>query len=656
ACRVVDGADDDVETGNPVVCLGTPQSNPHVARLLTLAKIDAPSPDVAESYAIDFLSDKNGPGRRILVAGGDAVGCIHGASSLIQLFGAREGKTAVKLCTVRDFPTVSVRSLRGVGESLGMKLQLNAHTRYYGRSVTGDEIHDDALMLPCLDRLARNRINCFHVLAGMENEAELPDRLPHLVAEAHRRGIRVVGGFRPVGSQRGDRSTFPCYTNPDDVAKVLGFFRQYIEAGCDMLYFMADDYYPDKLAGHCPECIARFGNLAGEQQFMLHEILALARDEGFPADRILFCPTHYDVAAGENYLEVFDRDPQLRPVSFTFTYLAEEMIDKRREEYPNVRYALFYNGPRWLAYYHRRGSAATQRALARFARNALYFPIYFGWHSAQYDPEVGWFTGTGQKLRRTFHEVVPRQTARTVLLGNIANYSDSIFKGPVEYALWGHYCWNPEAHDTRQSETAVGDALFGPGNGAIMAKLNRVLLDLTRIVYDDVPLAESFQNTLAERLALAGALCENLKRGYRRYREGVAADYVPATQDFYVDLALDDLDRYLALLHSCARQRGLTGEAPVVHPRPRYSGVAFPSANPDAFFISGGAQSALSRCLGDLYRYVISENRWESVSGPKGVIPPRCGHSAVPVDGKVLVFGGSSKDCEILYDDLYAYD
>lgn len=653
-CRIVRSAAD-VPSANPVICLGTPDGNPRVAQLCGLANVDPSALQAPESYAIDFHRGESDGRRWILVAGGDTVGCIHGGFSLMQLLRTADDATEVRLHSVRDFPSVRVRSLRGVGEALGMKLQVHTLSRHLGRKVTGDEIHDDALVLPCLDFLARNRINCFHVLAGMENDAQLPDRLPHLVEEAHRRGIKVVGGFRPVGAQQGDRSTFPCYTSEEDMEKALGFFRQFIDAGCDMLYFMADDYYKDKLLGHCPRCIERFGGLAGEQQFLLHEILELAQERGFPEDQIVFCPTHYDVNAGENYLNVFNDDPRLRKVQFTFTYLDDGTIAKRKEEYPHLRYALFYNGPRWLAYY-RTGSANARRAVALFARNALYFPVYFGWHSARYDPKAGWFVNTGDDVRRTFGEVIPRETAQTTLLGNIANYSDSVFKGPVEYALWGHYCWDPAKHSTKQSEVVIGDALFGPGNGRTMAQLNRVLFDLTRIVYDDVPVPADFQDTLEDRLDLAEMLLRELRDGYRRYRQTVAGEYIPPARRFDVELGLGDVEKYIAVLESCANQRGLKGGASVESPRPRYSGVAFPSDAPDAFFVSGGAEVGLGGCLSDLYRYSIPEGRWERVRPKSDLISPRCGHSAVSVGDKVLFFGGTSKGWEVLFDDLHAYD
>ncbi len=81
----------------------------------------------------------------------------------------------------------------------------------------------------------------------------------------------------------------------------------------------------------------------------------------------------------------------------------------------------------------------------------------------------------------------------------------------MEYALWGHYCWNPEPYDTRQSETVIAESLFGPGSGRIVPSLNRLLLDLTRLVYPGAPLPEEFSATVEKRLELARTLHCRLK-------------------------------------------------------------------------------------------------------------------------------------------------
>ena len=489
----------------------------------------------------------------------------------------------------------------------------------------------------------------------MRNDARLPARLSHVVTEAHRRGIKVVGGFRPVGSQRGDRSEFPCYCREADVQKVLGHFRQYLEAGCDFLYFMADDYYSDKLAGHCPECIARFGSLAGEQQYMLRQIVELAQKHGMSSRHILFCPTHYDVDAGKNYLEVFDEDPKLRDVQFTFTYTQEDMIERRKKEYPHVRYALFYNGPRWLAYYSRGLPPRAAEVLQKSARNAMYYPIYYGWHAAQYDPRAGWFVGATDQVKREFHVVIPRETAQSTLLGNIANYSDSIFAGPVEYALWGHYCWNPIAYDTKQSEAVIAESLFGPGGGRTLAPLNRLLLDLTRLVYPG-PLPDAFMANLTERLEFARTLQRRLKDGYEAYARQVGPAYIPKTRDFYARLGLDDIENYVSVLSEIAQKRTRQGSAELLGPQARYAGVLFPSPGGDGIVLSGGCLGDLTHCLNDRWRYSIADARWERLEVPPGWMSPRCGHSAVPFGDRVLFFGGTERGFENVCNTLHVYE
>jgi hypothetical protein len=656
-CRVAPVAGE-LSTAGPVICLGTCESSPQVAELCQTIDIE---PDVfkrPESYVIEFVDDQVAGRKWILIAGGDSVGCIHGGYSLMQLIRSEGGKVAIEACRVRDYPSVAVRSLRGVGESLGMKLQVHTDSRYLGRKITGDEIHPDELLLPSLDWLARNRINCYHILSGLENGAKLPQRMGHLIEESHRRGIKVVGGFRPVGAQQGDRSTFPCYCNEEHMQIVLGHFRQYIEAGCDFIYFMADDYYSDKLDGHCRKCIDRFGDLAGEQQHMLHRIVDLARDMGMDSHQILFCPTHYDARSQRDidYLRVFHDDPKLKGIQFTFTYLTEDVIEERKQKLPNLTYALFYNGPRWLAYYYRQ-SPNTRRVLANYARNAMYFPIYYGWHAAQYSPVAGWFVGTTDAVRRNFHEVIPRETAATTLLGNIANYSDSIFKGPIEYALWGHSCWHPKVHDTRQSEVAIGDVLFGPECGKTLAQLNRGLLDLTRVVYEDVTPPKEFLETLDQRFQLAKLLHQRLKQGYETHCNSVAPDYIPATQDYHAKLGIEDIGKYIAKLEEIVEIRGLLGGKPIIAPSPRYAGVIFPSDEPDSFLVSGGCQGGnLTACLGDLWKYHIPENQWERLEVPAGMMSPRCGHSAVTIGKRVFFFGGTSDRFVKVHNSLHEFD
>jgi len=661
-CRIARNVKD-VKTANPVICLGTIGGDDEVARLLRQQGIDPKSLGRPESYILEFLAQEPDKKRWILVGAGDPVGCIHGGYSLMQLIHSDDGKVTVDACRVRDYPTVAVRSLRGIGESLGMKLQVHTESRYFDRKITADEVHPDELVIPCLDWLARNRINGYHILSGLHNGPKLPERMRYLVEESHRRGIKVVGGFRPVGAQQGDRSTFPCYCDERHMQIVLGHIRQYIEAGCDFVYFMADDYYRDKLDGHCDKCIARFDDLAGEQIHMLHRIVDVAHELGMSNEQILFCPTHYDVgrvgddAVSTGYLKAFNDDPKLRGIQFTFTYLAEEVIEERKQSLPNLTYALFYNGPRWLAYYGH-SSANTRSVLGNHARNAMYFPIYYGWHVSQYDPTEGWFVNTTEQVRRTFHEVVPRETGNTTLLGNIANYSDSIFKGPVEYALWGHYCWNPETHDTRQSEAVIARHLFGPAGGRTLPRLNRVLIDLTRVVYEGVAPPQDFLDTITDRFKLAKLLHRRLAEGYESHVTAFAPDDVPPAQEFHARLGIEDIERYIAKMEHVVHARGLLSGGPAaILPSPRYAGVIFPSADPEALLISGGCRGGnLTGCLADLWKHHTEENRWEQLKAPAEIMSPRCGHSAVTVGERVFFFGGTGNSFLRVHNSLHEFD
>jgi len=539
--KIIQGSLKEKLNNNPVICVGTRISNPEVARLCTIKNISDSEFTQKESYAIDFIKER---GKKwIIVAGEDSIGCIYGGYSLMQLITSDKNSVGIDLFSIRDYPSVNQRSLRGIGEYIGMKLQLVSKSHYLGRFVTATEIHDDQLMIPCLDWLAQNRINYFHVLAGLKYNSKLPSRLPHLVHEAHRRGIKIVGGFRPVGGGEGGE-THPCYCKEEDIKKVLGFYEQFLDAGCDAVYFMADDYEKDKLKGHCEKCIAKFGGLAGEQQFILHKIIDLAHKKGLTDDDILFCPTFYDINrllsdrykpfAAKDYLNTFDKDPIINKILFTFTHSGDD-IKRQKELFPNLRYSIFYNGPRWLTYYFRE-PPELHNVLERFYHETVYFPIYYGWHAAQYEPRTGWFIDTTDTVHRNFSFTIPNNTS--LLMGNIANYADSIFKGDIEYAMWGHYCWDPAEYDTRQSEIAIGDALFGEGNGQYLAWINRLFLDLVRIFFLDFSLDSEFTRTIPDKLSLVKFLYNQLQNGYCRYQNKVSPEYIPPVRDFYVHLGM----------------------------------------------------------------------------------------------------------------------
>ncbi len=204
---------------------------------------------------------------------------------------------------------------------------------------------------------------------------------------------------------------------------------------------------------------------------------------------------------------------------------------------------------------------------------------------------------------------------------------------------------------------AVGDSLFGPGNGHTLAQLNRALLDLTRVVYEDVTPPEEFLETLNERVDLARMLHRRLKEGYEAYRNSVAPDYIPATQDFHASLGIEDIEKYLAKMEHVVELRGLLGGQPGATPSSRYAGVIFPSAGPDSFFISGGCRGGnITGPLGDFWKYHTGEDGWEQLEVPAGMMSARCGHTAVTFGKKVVFFGGTSDRFVDVHNSLHEYD
>lgn len=91
-----------------------------------------------------------------------------------------------------------------------------------------------------------------------------------------------------------------------------------------------------------------------------------------------------------------------------------------------------------------------------------------------------------------------------------------------------------------------------------MVRLNRVLVDMVRIFFQNAPLTDDDRAGIPERLAMARALQQQLAAGYERYRSEVAVDAVSAWQDFYVRLGLERIQKTIGDMEAWARYRGAT--------------------------------------------------------------------------------------------------
>jgi hypothetical protein len=99
--------------------------------------------------------------------------------------------------------------------------------------------------------------------------------------------------------------------------------------------------------------------------------------------------------------------------------------------------------------------------------------------------------------------------------------------------------------------------LFGERNGKVMAQLNRVLVDLARIFFENAPLPDDHRKSVPDRLAMARALHGQLGAGYQRHRSETAPDFVSGWQDFYVRLGLERSQKTIGDMEAWACHRGV---------------------------------------------------------------------------------------------------
>ena len=503
------------------ILLGTAASNSMVKTLSAGRALRASRPDAnLEGYSIRVILE--GKRTTLLVAGGGPAGALYGAMTAWQMF-HRDGKQLLlERLSVDDEPAVPVRAMYIIPGRLG--LGWSGGPRGQVAKIPADKLlQPRSVWQYYLDWLAEHRVNliCYETCRGVP----VPPGLKEMVAEAHRRGIRFFGNIRYVGNW--DPNSYICASDPAQVSEVLGYCRAYLDAGCDGLAYLADDISPAFLGGHCERCKKQFGGLAGEQAFLLRKMVELAQSSGVQPEDVYFCPTYYHAYDGthRDYFLTFSSDPLLRRVPFFMTFYDPEQI-QRFEKDTGLKYIWWYNGPRSLSYFYRRGEKYT-------GIEAMYYPLEFGWHGLKWERGKG-FVLPSPDVEKRFAEMAPYSRVFWMCCGG----DTRITHAEYAHAMWGIYSWNPRAFNQAEAETAVLARLMGVRAAAQVQRLNQACLQIAAM--QDRPSRPSGAD-LQVPLRQAREALERARRCYDRHRKAVGD---PLYGDSGAQFVINTLDRY----------------------------------------------------------------------------------------------------------------
>jgi len=503
------------------IVMGTAASNSVVKTLCARRALWATRADSnPEGYSIRVIIESKRT--TLLVAGGGPAGALYGAMTAWQMF-HRDGKQLLlERLSIDDEPAVPVRAMYIIPRRLG--LGWSGGPRGQVSKTPADKLlQRRSVWQYYLDWLAEHRVNliCYETCRGVP----VPPGLKEMVTEAHRRGIRFFGNIRYVGNW--DPNSYICASDPAQVSEVLGYCRAYLDAGCDGLAYLADDISPAFLGGHCERCKKQFGGLAGEQAFLLRQIVELAQANGVKAEDVYFCPTYYHAYDGthRDYFLAFSTDALLRRVPFFMTFYDPQEIQGFEKD-TGLKYMWWYNGPRSLSYFYRRGEKYT-------GIEAMYYPLEFGWHGLKWERGKG-FVLPAPDVEKRFAEMAPYSKVFWMCCGG----DDRITHAEYAHAMWGVYSWNPRAFNQADAEAAVLARLMGVRAAAEVQRLNQACLQIAAI--QDRPSPPSAAELQAP-LKQAREALERARRCYDRHRKAVGD---PLYGDSGAQFVISTLDRY----------------------------------------------------------------------------------------------------------------
>ena len=368
------------------------------------------------------------PCRVVIVANTD-LGAWYGACAwLDSLRDAADGKVSMPLGEVHDAPALAIRFSRGLGGS-----------EHLSRS-------EEAIQ--SLDWWARWRMNVAHV-GGLPDPA-----LKTFLAEAHKRGIRVVRGLRVRNL---------CAADDRAVAKCAEEFRRFLELGGDGVSALWDDLPHDRCGGHCDRCRERFGtnSLPREIVHVLEAICDVAA-QSRRQPLILWCPPHYSEnryreLADDTFFRVIGSSQKVRQQ--TQMYYCEFARDKTAilDRGGITNRVWWYNGLRTVYHVAHNWPCSPDMKLTIPGVKSFDAPDF-----ARF--EVGWKTGIGVRSDGTviLSPDTVWQDLRT-LPARFQGFYPCTAGHPYHAAVSGLFAFSPRQFDQDEADRVVFRAMFGPG-------------------------------------------------------------------------------------------------------------------------------------------------------------------------------------------------
>ena len=366
---------------------------------------------------------------RVVIAADSDVGVWYGACAWLDSLQEKDGRVLMPVGIASDGPALAIRFSRGMGSG--------APGTRWQQAMTS------------LDWWARWRMNVAHT-DGFSGKA-----LQDYLAEAHKRGIRVVRGL-------GVRNL--CAADDAALAARVEEVRNFLQLGGDGVSMLWDDLPHDRCRGHCERCRARFGTNSLPYE-IVHILEAICSAAG-PASAkplVLWCPPHYSESRypempDETFFRVIGASEPVRRQ--THMYFCEFAPEKTLllDQLGITNRVWWYNGLRTVYHVSHHWPTEPGMKLSLPGVRSLDGPDF-----ARF--EVGWKTGIGVCDDGNVLPV-PAKTWQDLqtLPSRYQGYYPCTAGHPYHAAISGLYAFSPAHFDQAQADRVVFRAIFGPGS------------------------------------------------------------------------------------------------------------------------------------------------------------------------------------------------